>query len=395
MAEREGTRDGARGPSRRDVLIGAAGLAGGAGIASAGFLLGAHHLDTVGGDAPAPTFAPVDPYGANQAGIARPGTPQGHGLLQAVDLPADARLDFLRAVGERISALVGDDSELLTTLPLDLTITIGIGPRLIRTIDEELAGAEDLPAFAGDNDIDAHRLGGDVLVAAYASDPGVLGAAVAAIVAIIPDATLRWSQHVFRAAGEGFVARNPLGFQDGIVVPKGKDELDTNVWLDSGPMAGATVCVIRGLRLDVAGFTGLPVSGREGIIGRHAADGAPLSGGGPDAEVDLRAKTAAGEYLTPAHSHARAAHPSFTGSELMLRRGYTFDNGLISGDRPVADTGLMFICFQRSLRTFVATQQRLDEMDDLMPFTTPTLSATFLILPGFDRTKPLGAAFGL
>lgn len=388
-------RQGARGPSRRDVLIGAAGLAGGAGIASAGILLGAHRVDTRDDDAAGLASAPVDPHGANQAGVARPATPQGHGLLQAVDLPADAQLGFLRAVGERITALVGDDSELLTPLPLDLTITIGIGPRLIRTIDEELSGAEDLPAFAGDDAIDAHRLGGDVLVAAYASDPGVLGLAVSSVIATIPGATLRWSQHVFRAAGEGFVTRNPLGFHDGIVVPKSKDELDANVWLDSGPLAGATVCVIRGLRLDVAGFTGLPVSKREGVIGRRAGDGAPLSGGGANAEVDLRAKTANGEYLTPAHSHARAAHPSFTGSELMLRRGYAFDNGLVHADRTIADTGLMFICFQRSLRTFIATQQRLDEMDDLMPFTTPTLSATFLILPGFDRTNPLGAALGL
>lgn len=383
-----------RGPSRRDVLIGAAGLAGGAGIASAGLLLGVPRVET-GEPASVSTKVPVDPHGANQAGVARPGTPQGHGLLQAFDLPSDARLDVLGAVGTRISELVGTDSELLTLLPLDLTITIGLGPRLIRAVDTTLPGSDDIPALAGDEGIDPHRLGGDLLIAAYATDPGVLGAAVSAIAETIPGARLRWAQHVFRAAGKGFVTRNPLGFQDGIVVPHGKAELNANVWIDNGPLAGATVCVIRGLRLDTASFTGLPVAEREGIIGRRATDGAPLSGGGANAEVDLRAKTAEGEYLTPAHSHARAAHPSFTGSELMLRRGYAFDNGLIYRDRPVTDAGLMFICFQRSLRTFVATQQRLDEMDDLMQFSTPTLSATFLILPGFDRTTPLGAALYL
>ena len=69
----------------------------------------------------------------------------------------------------------------------------------------------------------------------------------------------------------------------------------------------------------------------------------------------------------------------------MLRRGYAFDNG-------GADSGLMFICFQRDLRTFVATQQRLDERDSLMEYATPTASASFLILPGFDESTPLGAS---
>ena len=68
----------------------------------------------------------------------------------------------------------------------------------------------------------------------------------------------------------------------------------------------------------------------------------------------------------------------------MLRRGYAFDDG---GD----DTGLLFVCFQRSLRTFVATQERLDDVDALSQFVTPTGSATFVVLPGFDRTTPLGA----
>ena len=98
----------------------------------------------------------------------------------------------------------------------------------------------------------------------------------------------------------------------------------------------------------------------------------------------LRAKTEAGDYLTPARSHVRAAHPSFTGSRLMLRRGYAF------GTQP-DDAGLMFVCFQNELDAFVKTQHRLDELDDLMAFATPTASASFLILPGFAADRPLGA----
>ena len=51
----------------------------------------------------------------------------------------------------------------------------------------------------------------------------------------------------------------------------------------------------------------------------------------------------------------------------------------------------MFICFQNELDTFVKTQHRLDEVDDLMAFAKPTASASFLVLPGFTRDEPLGS----
>jgi dye decolorizing peroxidase len=171
---------------------------------------------------------------------------------------------------------------------------------------------------------------------------------------------------------------------DGIVVPHGDDELRENVWIASGPLAGGTICVVRKLRLDTTRFRALETAEREGIIGRTLSDGSPLSGGKPDDQVDLRAKTPEGEFLVPPRAHARAAHPSFTGSTLMLRRSYSFDDG---GD----DSGLLFISFQNELRVFTATQHRLDEVDDLMGFTTPLFSATFVMLPGFSADRPLGA----
>ena len=78
----------------------------------------------------------------------------------------------------------------------------------------------------------------------------------------------------------------------------------------------------------------------------------------------------------------------------MLRRGYAFANGLV--EQPdgtlIDDQGLVFICFQNNLETFVRTQLRMDELDDLLEYTSATASATFLILPGFSATTPLGAS---
>jgi len=66
----------------------------------------------------------------------------------------------------------------------------------------------------------------------------------------------------------------------------------------------------------------------------------------------------------------------------MLRRSYSIDEPA---------PGLLFISFQNDLRTFTATLAHMDISDALLPFTTTTAGATFLILPGFDRRHPLGS----
>ncbi len=372
-------------PTRRGVLIGAVAATVGA---VAGAAAGAAVANPQQPNAPLPVAepgSPVDATGVNQAGIARPHTPQRFGRVRVLDL--DDTVDptrWLAELGDRILELTAGVLEVLPDGPADLTVTVGLGPRLVGAIDAELPGAEELPSFAGDDSIPASARGGDLLLAAYSSDPGALVPVLDDLGAIVPAASTRWEQAAFRAPGEGTKTRNPLGFHDGVIVPKGDAELDENVWIASGAAAGGAICVIRRLRLDAERFRALPVEGQENIFGRRRDTGAPLSGGGPDAQVDLSARTPEGDPVVPADAHARAAHPSFTGSALMLRRGYAFDNG-------DGDAGLMFICFQNELRTFSATQHRLDEVDALREFTHATASATFLILPGFDRNRRLGS----
>jgi dye decolorizing peroxidase len=367
---------GDRAVSRRAVLIGAgAGLTAGAiGVAVGTTLLGGAGASP-GGSVPA--------AGTTQAGVARPATPQRRGIIAVFTIPVTPARAVLR---ERLTALGNAvlDSTDSAAGPGDLTITVAIGPRLVGVIDPELPGAETLPTFRGDESIAADRSGGDLLISVHGSGDAPLQAALERVVAAVPEAVLAWDEQLVRAAGTGTIVRNPLGYLDGIMVPHSQEELAENVWIPTGPAAGGTICVIRRLRLDIAGFGDRPVAERDAIIGRHRIDGSPLSGGGRDDEVDLRAKTEAGDYLTPARSHVRAAHPSFTGSRLMLRRGYAF------GTTP-DDSGLMFICFQNDLDTFVKTQQRLDEVDDLMAFAEPTASGSFLVLPGFSRDAPLGS----
>ena len=67
----------------------------------------------------------------------------------------------------------------------------------------------------------------------------------------------------------------------------------------------------------------------------------------------------------------------------MLRRSYSFEDG---------ETGLFFVSFQNELSTFVSTLERMATSDALLEFTTTTRSATFLVLPGFDADRRLGAS---
>lgn len=385
--------------SRRGLLMGG-GL--GLGLGLAGGAAGTWGLTTALRPAPAPGAAetgvgePVPSRGPHQAGIDRPYTPQRNGLLVVADLDGDPGgtevLAALAAMGEVVDACTDAgraDPLVLPDGPGDLTVTIGIGPRLVSAIDPALPGAVAMPAYVRDTELDPELTGGDLLVAVHSSDAAALRDVALAVLAAAPGARMRWMQAGVRGAGHGTVVRNPLGYLDGVIVPHGEDELAENVWIAEGPAAGGTVLVVRRLRLDVSAFHTQPVVEQDRVIGRTRVEGRPLSGGEPDDEADLGAKTPEGEFLVPLRSHVRAAHPSFTGSALMLRRGYAFSNAVAPGAQP--DEGLLFICFQHDLDVFVRTQHRLDETDDLMDYVTTTASASFLIPPGRTGEAPLGA----
>lgn len=341
------------------------------GVSRRRLLAGVGALGVLGACAPAPAATDRSCHGETQAGVADPA--QAHCDLSIWDVKAPA----LDRLSDRIGALTRGEG--LAGLPPDgLTVTVGVGPRLVAP---GLPGAEELPVFPGDQTDDRHR-GGDLMLQVCADNPLVVSLAVAELAG--DDLTPRWRQAGFRGpVGPDGAARNLLGFADGLVIPRGDAELRKEVWLDTpARVRGGTIAVVRRMRLDVVGFLALPVPEQERVLGRRRDTAAPLSGGGRDADIDLGAKTEDGQYLVPADAHVRRAHPLTSGSGLMLRRGYTYDNG-------PDDRGLLFVSFQKELRTFVATQHRMSEGDALMRYATTTASATFLILPGFTRNRPL------
>ncbi|MGW1159864.1 Dyp-type peroxidase [Streptomyces sp. NPDC002519] len=338
----------------------------------------------------AATPIPVPATGRHQAGITLPQPAQPNLLAVVADLGASvAPGPLLAELGQAIRTLTaGTDPRLLGLPPGDLTVTVGVGPRLVRTAGASLPGAVDLPRFSRER-IAPRARGGDLLIQICASDALLLPVAAAALLDQAGDRIHeRWRQSARRGTnvplGNGLTApRNPLGFIDGIVGPHTTAEQQRDLWLAGPPaVASGTLAVLRRMELDLPRFAALSVAEQEAVFGRRRASGVPLSGGTVASDPELGAKTPDGRYLVPANAHVRRANPAVVGVGLMLRRSY-------STDEPAP--GLLFISFQNELRTFTATLTRMDVSDALLPFTTTTASATFLILPGFDRRHPLGS----
>jgi dye decolorizing peroxidase len=296
---------------------------------------------------------------------------------------------LLAEMGQTIRTLTaGTDARLMGLPPGDLTVTIGIGPRLVGMADPALPGAADLPEFSRER-IAPQARGGDLLMQICAGDALVIPIVAAALLDQAGDRIQeRWRQSGRRGANvpvdQGLTApRNLLGFIDGIVGPHTAVEEQQDLWLAGpAPVAGGTIAVLRRMELDLSRFATLSVADQEAVIGRRRATGVPLSGDTITSDPDLGAKTPDGRYLIPANAHVRRAHSDVVGVGLMLRRSY-------STDEPTP--GLLFISFQNDLRTFTNTLTHMDNLDALLQFTTTTAGATFLILPGFDQLHPLGA----
>lgn len=340
-------------------------------------------------DAPEPA-TPVSPTGRHQAGITLPRPAQPNLLAVVADLDDTAAAGPLLAeLGEAILALTaGTDARLLGLPPGDLTVTVGVGPRLVRRADPALPGAADLPQFSRER-IAPQARGGDLLIQLCGGDALVVAVAAAALLNQAGDRIReRWRQSARRgpniAVDQGRSApRNVLGFIDGIVGPHTTVQEQRDLWLSGpAPVADGTIAVVRRMELDVTRFARLSVAEQEAVFGRSRATGIPLSGGAINSDPDLGAKTPDGRYLIPADAHVRRAHSNVVGVGLMLRRSYSIDEPA---------PGLLFLSFQNDLRTFTSTLTHMDNSDALLRFTTTTASATFLILPGFDRQHPLGA----
>jgi len=395
--------------SRRRFLGGALGAAGLAAAGGAGFGV-ARATDGSGssrhGDA-------VPFYGAHQAGIATPA--QDRLAFAAFDITsrdktavqtmlarwAAAAAQLSR--GEPVGAVdisphapPLDTGEAVGLPASQLTITVGFGPTLF---DDRFglsryrpAALADIPALPGDT-LDANRSGGDLCVQACANDPQVAFHVIRNFARLARGtAVMRWSQLGFGRTSSTSTSqdtpRNLMGFKDGTNNIKAEDtrSFDEFVWVgketDQNWMRGGSYLVARRIRMLIENWDTDFLLDQERVFGRFRTSGAPLTGKAEFDTVDLAAKDADGRPAIDLNAHIRLAAPSTNDGQKLLRRGYSYTDG-IDPQTGLLDAGLFFIVFQKDPRTqFVPIQRRLGAHDLLNEYIRHTGSGLYAVPPG-------------
>ncbi len=381
--------------SRRTLLGGAgAGLAVGAAGAALGYAA-APAADR----APALGAARTDFHGPRQAGILQP--QQARVQLAAFDLAPGAGKAGLRALLQRWTRTAagltrGEPTDLhenqiaLDAGPNSLTVTVGFGASLFDKTgltDRRPAALAPLPDFPLDA-IDRARSDGDLWLQIGADDALVAFHALRVLQQqAAGTAAVRWQMAGFSrtpgATAHPHTNRNLMGQLDGTNNPKPADaDFAARVFsAEPGWMSGGTYLVFRRIRMLLDNWENLPTDRQERLIGRRKSDGAPLSGGAESTLPDLTKQEASGALAIPADAHIRVAAPAANGGAAMLRRGFSYADGVLADGSP--DAGLLFLAFQADpLRGFVPVQRKLARADGLSTFLRHEASGLFAVPPG-------------
>ena len=362
-------------------------------------------------------------FGPHQAGIATPA--QKHLSFAAFDVVAENReelVSLLKRWSEAAARLTaglpvpddgGADHAPINSGEADglgaarLTLTIGFGAGLFKKdgVDRYGLGQHrpealiDLPRFNGDQLL-PERSGGDLCVQACADNPQVAMHAVRHLARIANGAAqFRWAQAGFGSGAKpGETPRNLMGFKDGTMNPRDPAAMDRFVWVggEGGWMQGGSYLVARPIRIALEHWDKMKLGFQEQVVGRKKDSGAPLGQKSEFEPLNLDATDASGNPLIPENCHTRLAAPQTNDGAQILRRAYSYDNGLsfIAERWPpwrqgmMLDAGLMFLCWQRDPRSgFVKLFENMAKFDMMNQFTTHIGSGLFACPPG---TRPGG-----
>ncbi len=401
-------------PLTRRRLLTTAGVAG-VGLSAGGFLVG---RETAEADAAGTGSVPF--HGPHQAGIGTAAQDRLH--FAAFDLVDGARRSDLRGLMREWSAaaaemtageLVGDANgvppappddtgETVGLLPSRLTVTFGFGPSLFEQRGMGLrrrrpAPLREIPPLPAD-ELDPAQSGGDLCVQACADDPQVAFHAVRNLARIgRGTVVMRWSQLGFGRTSSTSrsqdTPRNLMGFKDGTANIRAEDSeaMRRFVWVGGeGPawLRGGSYLVTRRIRMLLEVWDRSPLADQEGTIGRRKYSGAPLGGEDEFEPLPLE-ETSGGKPTIPVDAHVRLASASANRGERILRRGYSFTDG-VDESLGELEAGLFFIAFQRDPRQFIAIQRRLGSSDALNEYIKHVGSAVFAVPPGARRSSYVG-----
>lgn len=395
-------------PLTRRRLLASAGVgAAGLGLGAAGYALGQEAADDEGEGTGHLPF-----YGEHQAGIDTPAQDRLH--FAAFDLLSEDRGELRELMREWSTAaaemtsgeMVGevnevplappeDTGETVGLLPSSLTVTFGFGPslfekRALGLAPRRPAQLRPIPPLPGD-ELNPAESGGDICVQACSDDPQVAFHAVRNLARIgRGTVAMRWSQLGFgrtsTTSRSQDTPRNLMGMKDGTanIRAEDTDAMDRFVWVGeegSGWMRGGSYLVSRRIRMLLEVWDRASLQDQERTIGRHKYSGAPL-GGEDEFEPLPLDEEKDGHPLIPANSHVRLASAGENGGARILRRGYSFTDG-VDESLGELEAGLFFICFQRDpAKQFVPIQRRLGQIDALNEYIKHVGSAVFAVPPG-------------
>ena len=369
---------------------------------------------------PAASAAPVPFYGPHQAGIITPA--QDRLAFGALNLAGgvtrsdlrDLLREWTRAAelmtrGRPAGPAAGPsapptDTGEATGLPAArLTITIGYGPSLfdgrLGLSSRKPAALRPLPVLANE-DLDPGRSGGDLCLQACSDDPQVAFHAVRNLARLgLGTVVYKWLELGFGRTSSTSSAeatpRNLLGFKDGTRNIKAEQGSLLDRWVWIGPEAGqpwlrgGSYLVTRRIRMFIENWDRDFLQDQESVIGRSKASGAPLSGGTEFSTPDFTA-AAGGQPVIPADSHIRLASHEHNAGTRILRRGYSFTDGIVP-ETGTLDSGLFFIAYMRDPAQFVRLQRSLAG-DALNEYIRHTSSVVFVCPPGLRPGQDWGSA---
>ncbi|MEW1830595.1 iron uptake transporter deferrochelatase/peroxidase subunit [Streptomyces sp. NPDC088196] len=351
-------------------------------------------------------------HGKHQPGITEGLQARGH--LVAFDLAAGASRKEAAALLRRWSttaqrlmageAAAQDDTEVARDAgPSSLTITFGFGNSFFSRTGLEKqrpVSLDPLPDFSSDH-LDKARSNGDLWVQIGANDALVAFHALRTIQKDAGSAAkVRWQMNGFNrtpgATSHKMTARNLMGQLDGTRNPKpAEPDFDKRIFVpasgstDPAWMANGSYAVVRRIRMLLDDWEKLSTGAQENVIGRRKSNGAALSGGGETTAMDLEKTDAKGALVVPINAHARIARPDQNGGAAMLRRPFSYHDGIAADGTP--DAGLLFVCWQADpLRGFVTVQRKLDRGDALSTYIRHEASGLFAVPGGAAEGEYVG-----
>ncbi|MFC1411340.1 iron uptake transporter deferrochelatase/peroxidase subunit [Streptacidiphilus sp. N1-12] len=413
------------GLNRRRVL-GGIGVGLGVGAAAAAGSLLTHDSDSSGHAAPAAADAAeasqiVDFRGTHQAGIATPA--QDRLCFAAFDVTTTDRTQLEAMLGTWTFAaeamtkgrtVPGDAGDLESPpndtgeaeglKPGNLTITIGYGASLF---DSRFGLAARRPTLLKPlpqlpkEDLDPGSSDGDICVQACADDPQVAFHAIRNLRRLGTGVvTPRWMELGFGRTASTSPAqatpRNLMGFKDGTRNIDARDAavMGQHVWIGTEEpqhwVRGGSYLVSRKIRMLLEQWDRDNLNDQQNVFGRTKATGAPLTGTKEFDTPNFSAKDASGETVIPMDSHVRLAAPENNQGLRILRRGYSYTDGIDPVTAQLVG-GLFFLAYMKSPDQFVTLQRILGRHDALNEYIKHVSGGLFVTPPGLPADKDWGS----